>query len=357
MNSPLAGHYGAKARVGRIILPHIPPHNTFIEPFFGGGHFFFLKEKSPREIINDLDDDVMNFYEQFSDNYEKFRERISRIAITGDYLTWAKSQLMRHPAKLERAALYWITQQFGYHTYKNGGDIVLQKNAMSRRMREALSVLTPEAAARLRAVETYRENALAVLARDNAVDVFAFIDPPYIGDNDRALTLYTAQDFRNLLYFLRDEFKGKFMLTCYTTPEVWKLCREAGWAKQYTNAAFGREVLIKNFDQKTKIDFGERAEAQYDDDGNLIRRARVKYKREKITPTEKEKKRIASKVVPDVPHGARRFNAQMNLDDPFFGEYKVGGRIGAYSGDDDDEYMDEYEQIRYDDFIESLDEN
>jgi DNA adenine methylase len=43
------------------ILPLIPPHFTYVEPYFGGGAVFRAKEPSQGEIINDLNLNVVNF--------------------------------------------------------------------------------------------------------------------------------------------------------------------------------------------------------------------------------------------------------------------------------------------------------
>lgn len=53
---------GNKRRMAARILPHIPEHRHWIEPFFGAGGLFFAKEKAPRNIVNDLDGEVYNLF-------------------------------------------------------------------------------------------------------------------------------------------------------------------------------------------------------------------------------------------------------------------------------------------------------
>ena len=45
---------GGKARLRRIILPLIPEHTCYVEPFFGAGWVFFAKPKSKAEVIADV---------------------------------------------------------------------------------------------------------------------------------------------------------------------------------------------------------------------------------------------------------------------------------------------------------------
>lgn len=51
---------GSKWRIAEWIVEQIPPHHSYIEPYFGSGAVFFKKQPSNIETINDLDDDVVN---------------------------------------------------------------------------------------------------------------------------------------------------------------------------------------------------------------------------------------------------------------------------------------------------------
>lgn len=55
-------YYGGKQAMLKKILPLIPDHVVYVEPFFGGGAVFFAKDKSEVEIINDYNSNVANFY-------------------------------------------------------------------------------------------------------------------------------------------------------------------------------------------------------------------------------------------------------------------------------------------------------
>lgn len=53
---------GGKTRLVKDILPLIPDHTTYVEPFVGGGKVFFSKPKSQVEVLNDLDGDIYDLY-------------------------------------------------------------------------------------------------------------------------------------------------------------------------------------------------------------------------------------------------------------------------------------------------------
>ena len=44
------------------ILPLIPPHRIYIEPFCGGAAVFFAKQPAQLSIINDTNKEIVNFY-------------------------------------------------------------------------------------------------------------------------------------------------------------------------------------------------------------------------------------------------------------------------------------------------------
>ena len=66
MRSPIK-YYGGKHWLSKVIVPLIPSHTTYIEPFFGGGNVFFCKRPSPMEIINDLADNIYALFKIISD--------------------------------------------------------------------------------------------------------------------------------------------------------------------------------------------------------------------------------------------------------------------------------------------------
>lgn len=53
---------GSKWNIARQLAELIPPHHSYVEPFFGSGALLFTKEPSDIETINDLDSDVINLF-------------------------------------------------------------------------------------------------------------------------------------------------------------------------------------------------------------------------------------------------------------------------------------------------------
>ena len=64
------GYYGAKLRLASRIVSSLPPHNAWVEAFCGSAALTVAKKAAPIEIINDLDDEIVNLFQQLRDNSE-----------------------------------------------------------------------------------------------------------------------------------------------------------------------------------------------------------------------------------------------------------------------------------------------
>jgi len=67
--------FGGKGHLARRIVPLLPPHKCYVEPFCGAGAVFFWKPRAPLETLNDLAGDVVHFYRVLRDPvaFERFR--------------------------------------------------------------------------------------------------------------------------------------------------------------------------------------------------------------------------------------------------------------------------------------------
>jgi len=62
--SPLMPYPGGQSREAKRLAKFFPKHETYVEPFVGGGSFFFYKEPSKKEVIGDTSGWVIDFYKK-----------------------------------------------------------------------------------------------------------------------------------------------------------------------------------------------------------------------------------------------------------------------------------------------------
>lgn len=77
---------GAKNRIADWLLEYVPEHKLYLEPFFGSGALFFNKKPSYLEIINDLDDEIVNFFKVLRDDGDKLAHLISLTPYSRRYI-------------------------------------------------------------------------------------------------------------------------------------------------------------------------------------------------------------------------------------------------------------------------------
>jgi DNA adenine methylase len=81
-------YYGGKSAIVSNILPLIVPHTVYVEPFVGAGSVLFSKPwpqvsnlQHYREVINDSNGDLINFYRVLQDK-DKAEKLVHRIEFT-----------------------------------------------------------------------------------------------------------------------------------------------------------------------------------------------------------------------------------------------------------------------------------
>lgn len=75
MKTPIT-YYGGKQKLLPTILPLFPSHRTYTEPFIGGGAVFWAKDRSEVEVINDINQEIINFYSVIYDDFFRLKKMI-----------------------------------------------------------------------------------------------------------------------------------------------------------------------------------------------------------------------------------------------------------------------------------------
>lgn len=188
---PALRYHGGKWRMAPWIIGFLPAHDSYIEPYSGSAAVLLRKPRSPIEVYNDLDGNVVTFF-------RVLRERPDELirAIYWTPFAHAEQQLSLEQCddELEQARRLYIrsfltisgpTAQWnsGWRRQKvfsrgRGGNSRMKTAAMSFTEVEHLYQI----AERLRGVTIERMDALDLISKyDNHRAAF-YVDPPYVFD-------------------------------------------------------------------------------------------------------------------------------------------------------------------------------
>lgn len=228
MKTPIT-YYGGKQTMSKHILPLIPEHNLYAEPFFGGGAVFFAKPKS--EVINDLNHMVVNFYEQSRDNFDRLQQLIqntlhSRYAHRQAKVIYDNPEMF---SALRRAWAFYVLCNQGFSgKISNSWGYGVAQNKSELRTKNKRDNFLPYIRERLEAVQIENTDALHVIGTRDRVNSFFYVDPPYFNSDMGHYGGYTQADFEALLDKLSG-IKGKFLLSSYPSDCLTDFTKRHGW--------------------------------------------------------------------------------------------------------------------------------
>lgn len=233
-------YYGGKVNLAPWVVKHIPPHVNYVEPFCGGAAVFWAKplpvvgvSGGYREILNDQDSDLVNFYKVLRDDGERLQALLSLSPFSREEYYQAYEETTD---PMERARRYFIrsNQAFsscGQRMSQPGG---WARQTISGSVAHVFMDRVEGLAAfinRLRGVYLDNFPALDLIPLWDSPETFFYCDPPYVGTNQR----YTHNGFskKNLeeLIDALAESKGSWAISQYRSSfdGLEKIARRRGW--------------------------------------------------------------------------------------------------------------------------------
>lgn len=258
MKTPLS-YYGGKQRLADTIISMIPPHKIYIEPFFGGGAVFFSKKPSYLEAINDINDNIVTFFRvcQNETQFQELNAKIQDTLFSETLFLQAKTIWNGYwPANdIERAWATWVCCNFSFNSTPHGGwkwDMGTAGSHFGKVAAHKRNEFTQAVFNRLKHAQISCRDAINVLIERDDPEAFAYIDPPYIGCDQKHYHGYTDDDFEKLLTVLQF-FKGKFILSTFTNELIIRYADNNDWIITKKNMAMTcANLRIKETGQKAR---------------------------------------------------------------------------------------------------------
>lgn len=258
---PIIKYSGSKWRLAEWIVSLMPPHKSYLEPFFGSGAVFFTKPPSRIETINDLDGEIVNLFRVVRDTPEALERAVALTPYSREEYeaAWERHKAgdVTDPVELARLTLvrYWQTHGSCSH-YKSGwkNDRAGRAYAYAVRYWNQLPEWIAAAVERLKEAQIEQADAVELIRRFNHPEVLIYADPPYVLSTrkQRQYNVEMADDAQHkaLLAALLDH-PGPVMLSGYES-ELYNDTLQ-GWTK-LTHAAMAEqgqkrtEVLWINYE-------------------------------------------------------------------------------------------------------------
>ena len=113
MIGPLS-YIGGKRRIARRLLSLIPAHTTYVEPFAGGAQVFFHKPRSTVEVLNDLDEEIVNFLRMCQRHPHELARILRWQPASRRIFDWHQRQPPGLLTDIERAARFFYLQKLAW---------------------------------------------------------------------------------------------------------------------------------------------------------------------------------------------------------------------------------------------------
>jgi DNA adenine methylase len=224
-------YYGGKQSLVTTILPLIPTHSLYCEPFVGGAAVFWAKEPSDVEVINDLNSEVINFWfalqNHYSELYKMVQDTIHSRRQHRDALVIYQNPHLFD--RVQRAWAFWVQSNQSFTSKIAGGWAYARKsNTCEKKTHNSKERWGEYYRDRLKFVQVECNDALVVIKSRDCSSAFFYVDPPYPDSDQGHYSGYTMQNFGQLLELLAT-IQGKFLLSSYDYPELTKFSEQQGW--------------------------------------------------------------------------------------------------------------------------------
>ncbi|HQE92784.1 MAG TPA: DNA adenine methylase [Anaerolineae bacterium] len=262
LNSPIRW-VGGKSRLRQQIVDLLPKHTCYVEPFAGAAWVLFAKPPSEVEVLNDIDQELVNFF-------RVLKEKPEELILSFEWELVSRAEFERLAAlkpteltDIQRAHRFYYIIMAGW-----GGELDYPRFQTSitdgghgNRLIGALKHLRQRLEPvhkRLRTVIIENLDWRECIQRYDRKMTVMYIDPPYPGNKcNYAHNMRDWQDHWELSERLKHT-QCQWILSSYDIPEIRKLYPDyhiipvqsfSGMRVKKTNAErlLNEEVLITNF--------------------------------------------------------------------------------------------------------------
>lgn len=196
--------------------------------FLGGGAVYWSKPPVKCEVINDVNGNIVNFYEVLKHDFFNLREKIestlhSRLTYKCAMVIYDCPWLFD---RVTRAWAFWVATNQGFSCKIGSWGYDREKRAIT--IANKVEAFKEELTERMRYTQIEQNDAHKVISSRDTKDAFIYVDPPYIDTNQGHYGGYTHEHFKRDLDALV-AVKGKFLLSTYPSDILSDYIKNNAW--------------------------------------------------------------------------------------------------------------------------------
>ena len=257
---PLFGRMGSKYTMIDEIIPLIPQHTIYVEPFVGGGSIFWNKVPVEKSVINDVDKELIDGYRGFKKaslsslqaldyldteisrkdyKTELYRNMIDKLVLDMEAI---KSQPVKHFIKMFKVSRgkFCCKSSKGRMYFNLAFRPYIPKLEIYKRL--------------IKDIIIENNPYVDIIKKYDGPETFFFLDPPY--EASKGMYVDDAINYEQMRDILRN-IKGKFLLTLNDNERIRDIFKEFHIVQSMVKAGTGRagrlweggrnEIYISNY--------------------------------------------------------------------------------------------------------------
>jgi len=202
------------------ILSHIPQHSLYIEPFGGGATVLVNKQQVQREVFNDVDGDIVQFFQVLRDKENELIEWLDKTPSSRDLHEKYASEFYaghRPDNDVERAGRFFYLRytQAANKYHSKSGFLTTHRRSQAKRLTNKTEQLE-QFSKRFDTVTIENLPYTEILELYDCPEALFYFDPPYVdSEHQYSESEFSHQEFQSQL----KDINGKFLLSYGHCPE------------------------------------------------------------------------------------------------------------------------------------------
>ncbi len=249
----ILSYLGGKSLLRKEIISRFPSHVCYVEAFAGGAWVLFAKEPSKVEVLNDINSDLINFYQVVKCCPQELIVELQWDLVSRELFNKYKKELQEEeltPVQRAKRFYYILKASFG----GQGTTFGYSTTSKPKLNLMEFEKIVMEAHQRLKRVIIENLDYKEIIKRYDREHTLFYLDPPYRMPSSKAYVQYFTDEDYIALKEVLSKIKGKFILSLNDDPFLRKLFRHFKIEEVCTQYSISkatvkkvRELIIRNF--------------------------------------------------------------------------------------------------------------